>query len=405
MRKVLSRLRSTIPVIRTTWAIVGLTLIVLGLSEGGLRLVFWLKDLRGVPSLPDRRVLERGYHNEAWAIDHFRELASLADRGQPVLYVRQQPFTGQTIHTDSDGCRATWTARVPAPSPPGPKPIKITFLGGSSLWGFGARDDHTIPSHVAKELDRRGVAAEVRNLAEIGYVNSQELIALIGDLQGGRRPDYVIFYDGVNDTTSALLEGTAGVSTNESNRRHEFNILHSPGRLIGNFLALNIKESALLRLAQSIRRRLGSRITKAYPNPSPDEQSTLAGDVVMRYQANINLVQQLGRAYGFRPLFFWQPTVFNKPKRLPFEVEEKEKFAWSESMFETVYGQIRDEAGLKLDPTFHDLSGIFADESDLVFIDYCHTTESANARIASAIAEALARAMNEGAPAPKPHLK
>ena len=34
----------------------------------------------------------------------------------------------------------------------------------------------------------------------------------------------------------------------------------------------------------------------------------------------------------------------------------------------------------------HDLSEIFANTRELVFIDYCHTTESANARIASAIA-------------------
>ena len=36
---------------------------------------------------------------------------------------------------------------------------------------------------------------------------------------------------------------------------------------------------------------------------------------------------------------------------------------------------------------FHDLSDLFADSHELVFIDYCHTTESANARIATAIAE------------------
>jgi len=270
MRNALSCLRSTILGVRTTWAVVGLTLIVLGLSEGGLRIVFWLKDVQSAPAIPDRRVLEQGYHNEAWAGDHFRELAKLEDRWQPFVYFRQKPFSGKTIHVDSEGRRATWTPKGQVPSPPEPKPIKITFLGGSSLWGFGARDDHTIPSYVAKELARRGVNAEIRNLAEIGYVNSQELIALIAELQAGERPDYVVFHDGVNDTTSALLEGTAGVTTNEINRQREFNILHSPGRLIGNFAAHFIKESALLRLARSIRRRIGSGSSTAYPNPSAD---------------------------------------------------------------------------------------------------------------------------------------
>ncbi len=41
---------------------------------------------------------------------------------------------------------------------------------------------------------------------------------------------------------------------------------------------------------------------------------------------------------------------------------------------------------LLADPRFHDLSGMFAQNEDLIFIDYCHTTESANERVAAAIA-------------------
>ncbi len=105
------------------------------------------------------------------------------------------------------------------------------MLGGSSLWGFGARDDQTIPSLLARNLDQRGWRVELKNLSEIGYVSTQELIALVRELQAGYRPDVVIFYDGVNDTTSALLEGEAGLTTNEVNRRQEFNLLQSPARL------------------------------------------------------------------------------------------------------------------------------------------------------------------------------
>ena len=106
------------------------------------------------------------------------------------------------------------------------------MLGGSSLWGFGA-------GTIARSLrwspasSTSGYRVEVRNLAEIGYVSTQEVVALVRELQAGYRPDLVIFYDGVNDTTSALLEGEAGVTTNERNRRAEFNIRQSPARLAG----------------------------------------------------------------------------------------------------------------------------------------------------------------------------
>ena len=65
------------------------------------------------------------------------------------------------------------------------------------------------------------------------------------ELQAGYRPDIVIFYDGVNDTTSAFLEGEAGLTTNEVNRRREFNLLQSPPRLGAALISKVAKDSAL----------------------------------------------------------------------------------------------------------------------------------------------------------------
>ena len=71
------------------------------------------------------------------------------------------------------------------------------------------------------------------------------------ELQQGYRPDLVLFYDGVNDTTSALLEGEATVTTNEINRVREFNLLQSPARLASALAGNLIQNSALFRLAGS----------------------------------------------------------------------------------------------------------------------------------------------------------
>ena len=48
--------------------------------------------------------------------------------------------------------------------------------------------------------------------------------------------------------------------------------------------------------------------------------------------------------------------------------------------------RIKSSPRLKADPAFRDLSTIFDSTEGLVFIDYCHTTEAANARIASEMA-------------------
>ena len=44
----------------------------------------------------------------------------------------------------------------------------------------------------------------------------------------------------------------------------------------------------------------------------------LAAGVVQRYVANIAIVEKMGRGFGFRPFFYWQPVVFDKPVQVPF---------------------------------------------------------------------------------------
>ena len=69
----------------------------------------------------------------------------------------------------------------------------------------------------------------------------------------------------------------------------------------------------------------------------------------------------------------------------PYESEEATKLGWSRAFFREVYDAIRGSAELAGERGFHDLSQLFAHSEDLIFIDYCHTTESANERIARAI--------------------
>ena len=140
--------------------------------------------------------------------------------------------------------------------------------------------------------------AEIRNLAEIGYVSTQETVALVRELQAGYRPDVVLFYDGVNDTTSALLEGRPTLSTNEINRVREFNLLQSPGRLTAALAWNLVKDSGSFRLAQSLSRRFGRGPAVAYPSRSERELELLANGVVQGYLGNVRLVEAWDASTG-----------------------------------------------------------------------------------------------------------
>ncbi|WP_165229925.1 SGNH/GDSL hydrolase family protein [Aquisphaera insulae] len=370
---------------RTAWLILGITLLLIAALELALRAGFWIKD-RGRPQVPpDPRVLAAVAGSETWLPLHYRELDQLSDRWQPYVYFRQRPFAGRTIHIDPEGLRATWNA--PAATNP-TRPIRILLLGGSSLWGFGSRDDQTIPSWIARKLHDRGIQVEIRNLAEIGYVSTQEVVALLRELQAGYRPDVVIFYDGVNDTTSAMLEGEPTVTTNEVNRSREFNLLQSPRRLTGALIANLATGSALYRLASSIRTRLG--IAGSGRTGLPEEKlRDLAAGVVRGYESNVAMVQALGKTQGFRALMVWQPDVFSRVRPIPFEAEEAEKFGWVRPLFQEVHRGLRASSTLKADAAFLDLSEVLAERESLSFVDYCHVTEEANEVVATAIVARL----------------
>ncbi len=67
------------------------------------------------------------------------------------------------------------------------------MFGGSTLWGTGVKDEHTIPSFLQSFL---GKDYDVYNYGETGYVSMQELNYLLHMLAKGNIPEAVIFYDG-----------------------------------------------------------------------------------------------------------------------------------------------------------------------------------------------------------------
>jgi hypothetical protein len=176
------------------------------------------------------------------------------------------------------------------------------------------------------------------------------------------------------------------LTTNESNRRQEFNLLQSPARLATALAGKLVAYSGCYRFAQAVRHRFEAKAAAPGASVSDETIDRLAQDTVERYVANIRIVASLSRQYGFCPFFFWQPIVFTKPVLVEVEREEARRFAWSERMFRAVYDRIRASPELKTETAFHDLSGIFGGTGGLVFIDYCHTTERANERIAEAMA-------------------
>jgi hypothetical protein len=229
--------------------------------------------------------------------------------------------------------------------------------------------------------------AWVTNFGEAGYVSTQEVVTLMLELRRGNVPDVVVFYDGYNDSASVLQNGVAGLPQNEENRVFEFN---SRGRL-------NIREGFVNRLALYRFARRASRVLAGSSVRTPTTglaRDPLAAGVVDTYFGNIEIVNALAAKYGFRAVFFWQPTLYTKRN---LSERERRLYAQSEQLFggaAPLFGLVNDVVKRRLatgsPAQAYDLSDVFGDDAGTFFVDqYNHPTEAGNDRVAEAMVRVL----------------
>lgn len=363
------------------------------------RLAIWYNpDL--VEPLP--RVVADAYPDSAgWVDEYFAEYREAnVMRWEPYVYWRRKAFDGMYVNVDSLGFRSTWTGDQPASD----STVLVFLFGGSTMWGTGARDDYTIASYLARIIaDHSDASVRVVNFGENGYVSTQELIALQRALAKGSVPDLAIFYDGVNDVYSAFQERHAGIPKNESHRRAEFNLGNVHVERTGDAVRLTINhlvaDLALVLLAERIYNELvgyDSRRSRWAQWVSEDEVDELARGVVDNYTTAVRQISALSHEYDFETLFYWQPVIFTKESLTGYEKQEKEKREYVEPIYRATLQQIAESRPLASTENFSDISSIFDEVDDPIYIDFCHIAEGGNRVIAEVMARDASDALSLG---------
>lgn len=110
-----------------------------------------------------------------------------------------------TLYTSAGGLRET----TPAPhAKPGPERV-IWFLGGSTMRGESTDAPHTLPSIISRELNKEMPCVCI-NLGINSFNSLQEVQQLQkAQLESGRWPDLIVFLDGANDASYAILGRSA----------------------------------------------------------------------------------------------------------------------------------------------------------------------------------------------------
>lgn len=382
-----------IRVVAALWHVVGLLLLVLLFTEFGIDwLRLRIRRLRhGRTTHAPRAGLAEAHGGADWSVPYFDEFNERV-RVDWREYVGwwQRPVRGRYVTIDERGLRAT-----PGEREAGPEALRVLCFGGSTMMGMGARDEHTIPAILGRRLAELGHPASIANYGQLGHNSTQELISLQQLLKAGERPDIVVFYDGINDMVCAEQTGAADRVMHQASRRAEFNLLYVDRR---RDLLTAATIAAFPRTVRRLRELTGLPLRGPLPGRAASlsdlDIPALARRVVDVYVENLRIVRLLAGSYGFRPLFFWQPVITTKKVKTAderfFESEFTADIAARRQLYTAVIEERRQHPELAAAGDAIDLSRLFDDCTEAVYIDLYHLAEAGNAAVAEAMLPRLA---------------
>jgi lysophospholipase L1-like esterase len=302
----------------------------------------------------------------------------------PYLTWISKPVQGRFVNIDADAGRRTWNPPdLPTDA------ARVYFFGGSACWGWGARDDYTIPSQLSRLLNARAPRFRVHNYGEPAYTFTQGLLYLILKLREGARPDYVIFYDGFNDVYGAYQSGQAGAQQNLAALQEKLEA--KPRKLFRLAVKDWLEENLYLYSKLYVNLRLAFRPEKRYQEVgaglSDRELQDLAAGLVRYYAQSLSLLDGLSRAYGFRYACFWQPSLFTEEQVLPGESRMEARL--KDQKFARLYrftNQLLAEQKL---PQFHNLADAVSRRTQPCYLDLTHMTEAGYGMMAKGMEKIL----------------
>jgi lysophospholipase L1-like esterase len=377
------------------WHVIGILLLAVLFVEFGVegwrRLCRWARYRR--PTRPDRAAGADAYAGADWCSGYFDEFRrSVRVDWKPYVEWWHRPFRGAFVTLDERGLR-----RTPGENLADPEALRILCFGGSTMMGMGARDEQTIPAVLARRLAELGYRVAVTNFGQLGHNSTQALITVQQLLKSGERFNIAVFYDGINEMACAEQTGRADGLFNEARRRAEFNLLHPDRR---RDLIIAALMAAAPRSVRRLRRLTGLALRGPLPTAEADLSRVaitgLARDVVAVYAANLRLMRLLGREYGFQPIFYWQPVITTKRRKSPDEQRWENDYTKDPDrrrlLYRAIISECRRRPELADAPDAMDLSALFDDWLEPVYVDLFHLSEAGNAAVAEAMLPAVGAA-------------
>jgi lysophospholipase L1-like esterase len=279
----------------------------------------------------------------------------------PLRFPPHRDVTGRYLNI-TDGYRQSWT-----PPACDCRRVRLWLYGGSTTFGMGQRDEHTIASELARLAWADGIALDVSNRGVLGDLSWEETERFSWEVQSQDPPDLVVFYDGYNEVEAALQRLRTGTLD-------EYPVDWGAETALG----------ADSTLARAWRWALGARRPDSIrladpPQPSPQPVSVEDTDGLADHiqgQYNTARAMATGAAEGIGVYWFWQPVSNTSPAIASAEPPPPA---------DDPRTRLFNELERTLDGEVHDLSKAFASVDQPVFFDAVHTNELGARLVAEAM--------------------
>lgn len=300
----------------------------------------------------------------------FADYHRVGHRYEPFVGWRTLPYKGSTTNISSEGLRTHDGGGLPANS----KPV-VRFFGGSTMWGEGSDDQHTIPAL----FNTLKPEYKVFNHGQLAYNTRQELDDLISVYSRNQRVDLVIFYDGVNDAAFLCPKVIKDLPAHRLVPMYREKLYVGSKAMIRELVAKIFVEDIL-----AVIKRATYRPTPAnspYDCISEPGKAETIADMMIK---NWEMAHEIVTARNGKFIAILQPAAFVGDPR----TDHLELDAELGRNFREVYRLLKEKIAARQHPWIIDLSETFNGD-EYIFIDFCHVSPNGNAIIAREVSSAV----------------
>jgi hypothetical protein len=318
----------------------------------------------------NRETLPNYSNDYSHAKQIFKDYNAVQHEYEPFVEWKMRAYKGETLNISTDGERI-----VPKIDCTSTEPLSVHFFGGSTMWGEGSDDDNTIPAL----FKANNPQFQVFNHGQLAYNSRQELDALISLYTTGKKPDIVIFYDGVNDAAFLCPKEIKELPAHRLVPMYREKLYAGKSGLAKE-VAGKLFLDNILKVTRTFRNRSEAEKSPYDCVSNPAKASQIADIMIKNWEIAHDLVAQRDGKF----IAVLQPAAFiGKPRTDHLELDDD-----LGQNFKAIYSRLKEKIREKNYPWIIDLTAKF-DGDEYIYIDFCHVSSNGNEIIAREIKKSL----------------